>query len=663
MNKKLLFSLALGAASACLYADDPTPALNGAGVANNTTVQTQLRLDIKDATKDVHFIQGNNDPDVFTKVYILKNADPYELRPYIVNAIGGDQFGAGLTGTSGNANSGRRINSNATKVECIKYADGTGMLIVSAEAYRFDNTEVGMNLDKVIEILDQPKIASASGHIYTLYFPKYWDAASLKTILDRVGGLTTANDPYQLTAGKDSVETDNTLNALLFYTPAYSVKNFQAMLEQYDSPTSEAIINYTVYEIDSENDTQVGNDFQAWKNGPGTDILAVGSQYSNGWDVTNMTTARPYVNNSRTRYFSFSPKWNTKYLDFLAVKGKAQVVTSGSISIMNNCDGRVNQSVSFVSYKDGAARGNNGNGGIISQSYGSTTGIPGPNPGGSFTFTGTTAGGVTVNDTGLRAADGSIGTVNFTVTKTVTAYSNATGTNGNTLSETYYTLQTSNAGATKEMYFYDTNGKNLGQRITLYSTDASFTGIAFNDSTNTLPIQKAVTRASTVNNSGFGFDMTLTPIVCDEATTLKVDMTNTNLIGFSSNGDVRTSTTNVKTKVSVNNKGEKFVIGGLNKESVVRAKSSVPYLGTIPVLGWAFTSEREIHKKSQLVAVIECIPVKPETQVPASAMAEIAADKEKISNYGVKVGPFDQNDLGFDQYLLDSDKKGIDPLP
>ncbi len=140
-------------------------------------------------------------------------------------------------------------------------------------------------------------------------------------------------------------------------------------------------------------------------------------------------------------------------------------------------------------------------------------------------------------------------------------------------------------------------------------------------------------------------------------------MTNTNLIGFSSNGDVRTSTSNVKTKVSVNNKGEKFVIGGLNKESVVRAKSSVPYLGTIPVLGWAFTSEREIHKKSQLVAVIECIPVKPETQVPASAMAEIAADKEKISNYGVKAGPFDQNDLGFDQYLLDSDKKGIDPLP
>ncbi len=654
MNKKLLFSLALGAASACLYADDPTPALNGAGVANNTTVQTQLRLDIKDATKDVHFIQGNNDPDVFTKVYILKNADPYELRPYIFTAA---------AGTSGNINSGRRINTNTTKVECIKYADGTGMLIVSAEAYRFDKTEVGMDLDKIIEILDQPKIASASGHIYTLYFPKYWDAASLKTILDRVGGLTTANDPYQLTAGKDSVETDNTLNALLFYTPAYSVKNFQAMLEQYDSPTSEAIINYTVYEIDSENDTQVGNDFQAWKNGPGTDILAVGSQYSNGWDVTNMTTARPYVNNSRTRYFSFSPKWNTKYLDFLAVKGKAQVVTSGSISIMNNCDGRVNQSVSFVSYKDGAARGST-TGGITTQRYASTVAAPA-----NFTFSGITAGYVTVSS--LRRADGTAlaptDFVNFTVTETQVTKVTGTSNNAVTPTETYWTLQVSNnttnttSTTSKDILFYDANGKCLGNRVTLYDFTTNL-NLTYTD-TNTLPIQKAVTRASAVNNSGFGFDMTLTPIVCDEATTLKVDMTNTNLIGFSSNGDVRTSTTNVKTKVSVNNKGEKFVIGGLNKESVVRAKSSVPYLGTIPVLGWAFTSEREIHKKSQLVAVIECIPVKPETQVPASAMAEIAADKEKISNYGVKVGPFDQNDLGFDQYLLDSDKKGIDPLP
>ena len=34
-----------------------------------------------------------------------------------------------------------------------------------------------------------------------------------------------------------------------------------------------------------------------------------------------------------TDYFNFNPKWNTKFLDFLVSKGKAQVVSTGSITI------------------------------------------------------------------------------------------------------------------------------------------------------------------------------------------------------------------------------------------------------------------------------------------------------------------------------------------
>ncbi len=247
--------------------------------------------------------------------------------------------------------------------------------------------------------------------------------------------------------------------------------------------------------------------------------------------------------------------------------------------------------------------------------------------------------------------------------------------NGNTRTENYYYLQVNDAN----FAFFDANGKNLGHEVRLYDVTIqtySASAAAWASATWTssgvynapIAIQKAAQRLTSIvsispDANSYGFSLTLTPTVCDDASTVAIQMTNTNLIGFNSDGSIRVSKTDLKTKVNVNNNGEKFLVGGLDKEDVVRSKSSVPYLGTIPVLGWAFTSEREVHKKSQLLAVIECIPVIPETQVPAGIMSEISEAKEKIKNYGVKVGPFEQNDLGFDQYLLDSEKKGIDPLP
>lgn len=686
MNKKLLFSI-MGAAAvfmpSALRADDPTPPLTG--VANNTNVQTQLQLNVKDNTKEVHFIQTNNDPYVFTKVYVLKNADPYELRPYIVNAIGGDQFTA-LVGASGNINSGRRINASTTKVEAIKYADGVSMLIVSAEDYRFQNAINGMTLDQVIETLDQPKIESSSGHIFTLYLPKYWSATDLSAVIQNVGMSGFNNgatpDPYELGASKDRVRVDSTLNGLLFYTPAYSIKRIQKMLDAYDKPMPEAVINYTVYEYESEIDDQVGSDFQAWKNGPGTDLFAVASKYSNGWDAATMSPARPYVNNSHARFFNFSPKWNTKYLDFLASKGKAQVLVSGSVSIQNNKEGYVAQLTRLADIQTGAARGSAYNSGITAQAYYNfvqqaitTQSITGrrasPNSVSGATSSATN-GGMPLLETftikrnsGLDMASTDI--VDFTSVRTkLSSYTgNGTGTNG-IVSEYIYTLTLGYGYA-----FIDSKGKNLGKDINLYDATISLNGTVatYTDaSVDGLAIQKAPTRVTTINpigpnNTDYGFTLTMNPVVSDSSTTLTVKMYNTNLIGFNSDGSPRTSVTDVRTKVDVSNKGEKFVIGGLDKEEVIRSKSSVPYLGTIPVLGWAFTSEREVHKKTQIVAVVECIPVNPDTQVPTGIMSDISAAKEKIKNYGTKLGPINENDLGFDQYLLDSDKKGIDPLP
>lgn len=657
------------AASSSLFADDPTPPLTG--VPNNTTVQTQLTLPIKEDTKEVHFIQTNNDGDVFTKVYVLKHADPYELRPYLAYAIGGDQFTA-ASGLPGNINTGRRVYTHTTKVECIKYADGTGMLLVSAELYRFTDPSTGMPIDKIIEILDQPKITSCVPEVLFLYLPKYWRSMDLNTVIQRVG-MDIDNDVFELRGGKDLIRTDDSLNALFFRVPAYSVKRIQRMLELYDTPISEAVVNYTVYEVESEIDDVVGSDFQAWKNGPGTDLFSAGARYTNGWDISSMTPARPYVNNSHARLVNVSPKWNTKYLDFLSSKGKAKVMTSGALSITNNKTATLDFTNSIATITTGADRTD---GGVTALSYYNTvSNTYNQAVDGAFRITaGKTAGGVNV--TTIAHNDGSaIGAgelMDFTATNATVTYRDS---NGNTRTENYYYLQVNDAN----FAFFDANGKNLGHDVRLYDVTVqtySASAAAWASATWTssgvynapIAIQKAAQRLTSIASispdaNSYGFTLSLTPTVCDDASTVAIQMTNTNLIGFNSDGSIRVSKSDLRTKVNVNNHGDKFLVGGLDKEDVVRSKSSVPYLGTIPLLGWAFTSEREVHKKSQLLAVIECIPVIPETQVPSGIMSEISEAKEKIKNYGVKAGPFEQNDLGFDQYLLDSEKKGIDPLP
>lgn len=136
--------------------DVPTP------VPLPTQVQPQLNVEIGKETEQITFVNTNNDPYVYTKVYRLKHADPYEIRPYVMAAI-----------------RSRRVNSNVTKVEAIKYQDGTGMLLVSAEEYRFHPVENGMALIRslpcstVRTLLPKPGGISSS-IIRVILIPSLW---------------------------------------------------------------------------------------------------------------------------------------------------------------------------------------------------------------------------------------------------------------------------------------------------------------------------------------------------------------------------------------------------------------------------------------------------------------------------------------------------------
>ena len=316
-NRKIIaavfaFAALLPGLRAAAEWDKPTPS------PLPTQVLPLLNVEVNRETDAITFVNTNNDPFVYTRVYVLKHADPYEIRPFVRNAV-----------------SSRRVNTSPTTVECIKYSDGTGILLVSAEEYRFHDSENGMGLDAIVETLDQPGLLHSSGQPKYVYFPANVPAAILKGMIEKVG-MNVKGDKAELIGGKDKVQLDPDLNCLFFNTAAYSRRNIEEMLRRYDVPMPEIRIQFQVYEIYSENDEKLGVDFQAWKNNQGMDLFSAGGRFRDNWAATYGGTMDRAQGTERTGFYNFNPKWNSRYLDFLASRGRAKVAHSGEITVRQN---------------------------------------------------------------------------------------------------------------------------------------------------------------------------------------------------------------------------------------------------------------------------------------------------------------------------------------
>ena len=364
MNMKYIVILsALGFALPVLRAaETPAPPrdsnFGNTDAYGNTRVEVHLQVPVKDEAKVVHFVRDNNDPRVVTKAYLLKHVDAYEIRDYLRQMVQSKRVGntslqqifpmnttalpyaattssAELT-TPATAQPGYnpplQLGSN-TAVECLKYADGTGLLIISAEEYRFKNHENGMGFDSLVEFLDKPTMGENLGTQTFFYIPKFVPARNLMPMIENVGMNVT--DVTEIWQGQDLVAYDPDLNWLVFDVTNYSQPNIEKMLAENDVPIPEVRLKITVYELYHENDDKIGLDFQAWKNNQGADFFSVGGRYRDNWAAT-YGGAMGQTGSERTSFYNFNPKWNSRYLDFLTSKGHAKVTYTGELCIRNN---------------------------------------------------------------------------------------------------------------------------------------------------------------------------------------------------------------------------------------------------------------------------------------------------------------------------------------
>ncbi|MFG0320705.1 MAG: type II secretion system protein GspD [Planctomycetota bacterium JB042] len=124
--------------------------------------------------------------------------------------------------------------------------------------------------------------------------------------------------------------------------PARADKYMKAVAELFDVPPPQAMLQFKIYEVDTNNDLKVGVDWIAWKNGPGRSLFEVlYSSQDSRHQFENATS--PYDPNlgsaigffpgesdlqfQSTQYLlSANYLLTSAYLDFLRVKGKARVL-------------------------------------------------------------------------------------------------------------------------------------------------------------------------------------------------------------------------------------------------------------------------------------------------------------------------------------------------
>jgi general secretion pathway protein D len=122
--------------------------------------------------------------------------------------------------------------------------------------------------------------------------------------------------------------------------------------EQVDIPPSMLSLNVAVYEVDTQNDLDLGFDFEAWKNSPGGQQLFECLCWKlSGQDAADLFPgSAPFSIAKGGSRHAFNVMATTAYLDFLQSKGKAKLLTKGDISAKNGTAAEmaaVDQVVSF----------------------------------------------------------------------------------------------------------------------------------------------------------------------------------------------------------------------------------------------------------------------------------------------------------------------------
>ncbi len=648
-------------------------------------VDAVLNIDVKEGTKDVKVIRDNTDPYVITKPYRLKKADPYAVRSYLEAAVGA-----------------KSVRTSPAQATAVKFADGSGLVLVSAEEYRFKDTAKERGIDSIVAALDRTGLTYAPEAGTRIYFPRISRASTLREMLIRVG--SSELDP-QFRISPDTIMVDGELNALLIRAPQWSWNDMRDLLVKYDRPIPEVRVHYRVLEIYAENDDRIGIDFQSWKNNEGIDLFSAGSVNRRNWG-TFFASGVQNTGYNRTSYWNFNPKWNTRYLDFLTSIGKAKVLAKGTLTAQNRITSNIQVNTGFfydrTYYPEGAQSLAEASAeftyanpnpetilresitkvaplGELQKLYGEAGSSAILSPiGYTLRMMGTQTTTNTYGDISAylaqqqlaataSLADSAIAAAGAQAMATVKAQYEAKGATPDAATLAAAKAQ-GEAAATAQVYqkmstLASTQNDPLATYLTghmtadgsgkygiaaWYNNKGAETGEYMNCSPGMIHgwLQYPMVK------DGFKFNLNVRPVVTAKAAKIAFNLNSISLLGWNSDGSPRTSNSSVATTVQVGYEPQEFVIGGLRKSETVRGTAGLPFLKDLPVIGRALSTESESIKQSQLVLIARVEYSNPDDFTGADVKEDLGKITGNV-NDGMtsRVG-----NMFFQQYFLDSDR-------
>jgi len=143
-----------------------------------------------------------------------------------------------------------------------------------------------------------------------------------------------------------------------------------------------------------------------------------------------------------------------------------------------------------------------------------------------------------------------------------------------------------------------------------------------------------------------GVFLEITPIIATDLLNLNVRAKVVSCLGFSDNGTPILSSDQFNNNIRVKD-GDSVLLGGLTRERKIQKTRKIPFLGSLPVLGWIFGGEISTVQKTAIVAVIT-----PKVVTDYSGMSDEERTVMDMAEGKIET-PLPKTELGFDQYLLD----------
>ncbi|MBM4044901.1 MAG: hypothetical protein FJ279_07295 [Planctomycetes bacterium] len=453
-------------------------------------------------------------------------------------------------------------------------------------------------LDNLMAQLDRPGLTSSSADQRDFYRLKH----------------RTSSDPHFVSTVKGFMNSsaiavaDVETNSLyLEDAPSGNRRALEALAKELDVPRQQVDLNVSLYEVDLTNDNAMGLDFHSWKNGPGRNLFAVGA-YANynkfyqdrnlgdrmgavqdfnpsaGHTTAGLPAQRFHSEGANVAYFFDVP---TAFLDFLVVKQKARVLTSTRLSALNTETATLQTGDKILYYY---VKHNPSEQGAVRP--------PGYllDPFGDW-------------DLNKEWVD------------------------------------QGPAGEATEAQ-NDRTILNLGNEFVLERITTAANGLAQKEAQ--YPDSRVVLGKTAERRLGSvltGVYLRIKPTISTDLINMDVESRVVNHTGYSDDGTPVLNNRGMKASIKLKD-GQEIVLGGLVRERNIKSANKIPFLGSIPYLGYLFGGETGSNVKSLVVVVLSPEVVKGPSNVKATDQSLMSKAK------GEESIPLPATSAGFDKYLM-----------